>query len=327
MSAGARQEMLLQPPRWRSLRRAMVVRGRLLGAFCCLMTLGLPSCWAANSAESNSGDGQVTGDRSWSLRLPADDKIVFNGALNSDGAGVSSPSILYPAPNVGGFIAAVITHALIVESQKTRQIKKAQEDADKVLDPYQSILSLITYQQLARPWVEKMQPGSGRRLVGATESPRSDEWLIDATPVFLMAQDRRTLNLDNLVSIRAPGAPENIGLQYLVRVISPVVESEDPAGAWLADAGKKLNEVSVWLFSESLNIATRMAIEGTDKNDQPFQTIRYLEGTTEKMERAQLISAHCGRLLIKTLRGSLMSVPVKASTSPGSSGEMACANG
>ena len=102
----------------------MVGQGKVLGAFCCVMTLGLSSCWAAKSAESDYGDGQVIGDRSWSLRLPADDKIVFNGALNSDGGVVSSPSILYPAPNVGGFIAAVITHALIVESQKTRPESK-----------------------------------------------------------------------------------------------------------------------------------------------------------------------------------------------------------
>ncbi len=306
--------------------RAIAELGNVLGAFCCVMTFGLSSCWAANSTETDSGLRQVAA-RNWSLKLPADDKLVFSGALNSDGAGVNSPSILYPAPSVGGFIAAVITHALIVESQKSRQQKKAQEDADKVLDPYQSILSLITYPQLARPWVEKIQPGSGRSLINATESPRSDAWLIEATPVFLMAQDRRTLSLDNLVSMRAPGTTENTGLQYRVRVISPVVEGEDPAGAWSADAGKKLTEVSAWLFSESLNIATHMAIEGSDKNDQPFQTIRYLEGTTEKMERAQLISARCGRMLIKTLRGSLMSVPVKASTPPGSGGEVACANG
>ncbi len=297
------------------------------GAFCCVMTLGLGACWAANSTESDSGVGQTTGDRNWSLRLPADDKLMFSGALNSEGWNVHSPSIMYPAPNVGGFVVAVITHGLIVESQKSRQLKKAQEDADKVLEPYQSTLSLISYQQLARPWVEKTQPTFSRRLVGVTESPRSDEWLIEATPVFLMAQDKRTLSLDNLVSMRAPGATEKTGLQYRIRVISPAVENEDTAAAWSADAGKKLNEVSAWLFSESLNIATRMAVEGSDKNDQPFQTIRYLEGTTEKMERAQLISERCGRLLIKTLRGSLMSVPVKTSTPPGRSTEAACANG
>ena len=326
MSAGAREKILPQLTHCGNPIQAIVELGKVLGAFCCVLTLGLSSCWAATSTESDSGVGQVAA-RSWSLKLPADDKLVFSGALNSDGAGVNSPSILYPAPSVGGFIAAVITHGLIVESQKIRQQKKAQEDADKVLDPYQSILSLITYPQLARPWVEKMQPGSGRRLVSATESPQSDAWLIEATPVFLMAQDRRTLSLDSLVSMRAPGTTENTGLQYRIRVISPVVESEDSAGAWSSDAGKKLNEVSAWLFSESLNIATQMAIEGTDKNDRPFQTIRYLEGTTEKMERAQLISAHCGRLLIKTLRGSLMSVPAKTSMPPVSSGEMVCANG
>jgi hypothetical protein len=70
-----------------------------------------------------------------------------------------------------------------------------------------------------------------------------------------------------------------------------------------------------------------MANNGASNNDQPFRTIRYLEGTAEKMERAQLINEHCGRLLIKTLRGSLMSVPAKASAPRGSSADMTCGNG
>lgn len=69
--------------------------------------------------------------------------------------------------------------------------------------------------------------------------------------------------------------------------------------------------------------AMKVAIDGSN-TDQPFRTIRYVEGTAEKMERAQLVSEHCGRLVIKTLRGSLMSVPVKASASTGGNGNGVC---
>lgn len=316
--------MSLQPLRCGRGGRVTVRMGKALAAYCCVMALGLASCWAADSTESAPGVWDATSERSWSLKLPDDGKVVFSGALDYAGGSAGSSFMPYPAPNAVAFVAAVVTHGLIVDSQKNSQRKKAQEYADKVLDPYQSILGTVSYQQLARLWAEDLQPGARRKLVGTTDSPGSDDWLIEATPVFLMAQDRRTLTLDALISIRAPSATEN-AYQNRIRVISPAVGNEDPAGAWAAEEGKKLKEVSAWLLSESLNIAMRTAIDGSSNNDQPFRTIRYLEGTAEKMERAQLVSEHCGRLVIKTLRGSLMSVPVKASTTTGSNGgEMAC---
>jgi hypothetical protein len=305
----------------------MIRVGKALGALSCLATLVLSPCWSAASADPDPGAGGATNVRDWSLKLPEDDKVAFSGALDHEGASVGSHSMLYPAPNAVGFIAAVITHGVIVESQKSRQRKQAQESADRVLDPYRSILGTVSYRELARAWADTTLPGSSRKLIGAAESPGSGEWLVRVAPLFVMAQDRRTLSIDALVSINAPGATGDAAYQSRIHVISAPAESEDPAGVWTADEGKKLKEVSTWLFSESLNIAMRMMFDATGKNDQPFRTIRYLEGTAEKMERAQLISEHCGRVLIKTLRGALMSVPVKPATPPGGSAEMACGNG
>ncbi|MDP2028066.1 MAG: hypothetical protein Q8K12_00295 [Thiobacillus sp.] len=281
------------------------------------MTLGLNACLADEPVGAERADGQVTLGRSWTLKLPTDDRVAFSGALDFEGASVNPGFMMYPAPNPGVFLASVISHALIVGAQKSSQREQAQESADKVLDPYQPILSTVSYQELARRWIDGMLPGSSRKLIGAAESPGRDEWLIETTPVFLMAQDQRTLSLDAVVSIRAPGAPASAGSQSHIRVIAPAEESADLAATWAADQGKKLKEVSAWLFSESLNIAMSAAIDGTGQTGQPVRTIRYLEGTTEKMERAQLISERYGRLLIKTLRGSLMSVPVKVSTATG----------
>ena len=289
--------------------------GTLLGVVGCVMTLGLNACLAAEAV-----GGQATRGRSWTLKLPTDDRVVFSGALDFQGARVNSGSMMYPAPNPGVFLASVITHALIVGVQKNSQREKAQVSADQVLDPYQSILSAVSYQELAHRWVDGMLPGSSRKLIGAAESPGRDEWLIETTPVFLMAQDQRTLSLDAVVSIRAPGAPASAGSESHIRVIAPVEESTDIATTWAANQGKKLKEVSAWLLSESLNIAMNAAIDGSGQTGQPVRTVRYIEGTTEKMERAQLISERDGRLLIKTLRGSLMSVPVKVSIATGDNG-------
>ena len=269
----------------------------------------------------------ATSGYSWSLRLPDDGKVAFNGALDHGGASVGSPSMLYPAPNAAGFIAAVITHGLIVESQKNTQRKKAQENADRVLDPYRSLLDVVTYEELARAWGERMPQEGARKLIGPSEAPAIGEWLIEAKPVFTMAQDQRTLRLDAAITIRAPDAADSAASQYHILVISPAVSSESLTEAWTASEGKALREASAWLFSESVEIAMRATTDNVEMADRPFRTIRYLEGQTEKMERAQLISEHCGRAIIKTLRGALMSVQLKAPTQNAIDGQASCTQG
>jgi len=299
--------------------------GNVLLVFGCAMTLGCAASLADEIVRPAQGDAQVSSGRTWALKLPEEDKVEFHGELDFDGVSVGTNSMLYPAPNVAGFLAAVITHGVLVESQKNSQRRKAQESANKVLEPYQRILDAYTYRQLVQPWLDQAVPGSSKKLIGNPESPGSDDWLIETVPVFLMAQDQRTIILDNLVSIHAPGMAGAPGRSSHIRVISPAETDKEPAGTWTADEGKRLKEVSAWLFSESLKIAMNMMQDGPGDEGRPFRTIRYLEGSAEKMERAQLISEQCGRLLIKTLRGTLMSVPVKVPTpATGNTPEMMC---
>lgn len=303
--------------------REMVWTGRTFVASCCVAALVFGSCQAADPVEPDSGAVAASG-HSWSLKLPDDGKVAFSGALDHGGASVGSPSMLYPAPNAAGFIVAVITHGLIVESQKNTQRKKAQENADRVLDPYRPLLDVITYQELARAWGERMPQGRARKLIGPSQAPATGEWLIEAKPAFTMAQDQRTLRLDAAITIRAPDSATS---QYHLQVISPAVERESPIEAWTEGEGKALRDASAWLFAESLDIAMRAATHGVDVADRPFRTVRYLEGKTEKMERAQLISEHCGRAIIKTLRGALMSVQLKAPTPNAIDPQVSCTQG
>jgi hypothetical protein len=298
---------------------------RILVFCCCLIDIGLAACEASEIAGTKPAAGQAAMGRNWSLKLPKIDKVVFSGALDYDGASVDTNSMLYPAPNAAAFLVSVVTHGLIVESQKDNQRKKAQEQADEVLEPYRLILDTFTFSQLAQPWLDGSLPATGRKLVVDGESPEGGDWSIESVPVFLMAQNQKALILDNLVSIRAPNANEDTLQQTRIRVISHAEENPDPAAIWTADQGRKLKEVSAWLFSESMNIALNDASHNAGNHDHPFKTIRYLEGGTNKMERAQVIDDRCDRLVIRTLRGSFMSVPVKPSLSgKGSSPETRC---
>ena len=250
----------------------------------------------------------IDNDSNWSLRLPKDDIVVYKGVVSFDAAGVGSAPILYPAPNAVGLLAAVITHGLIVESSKKAQKDKLQEAADQVLSPYQAVLSNYKHKELMQRGLEKTSTGGGKRLVEFSDRPDSD-WFIESAPTFSITQDQSVIILDNAISIYARDAAAPPAFQNSVRVISQAKVDTDLARFWTADQGEKLKEESAALFAESLDIALREVAGGSAQNSNAFKTIRYVEGSTEKMERAQIISERCNRVVIKTLRGSLMSVP------------------
>ena len=146
-----------------------------------------------------------------------------------------------------------------------------------------------------------------------------------------MTQDRRALVLDNVVHIFSPGSTTGAYAQT-VRVISaplpeptPRTETTEPTrtaedetvSLWLAMQGHRLTDESAALFAESLEIALEESLKSAIGDKTPHQTFRYAEGGSERMERAQLVSERCGRRLIRTLRGWLMSIPVAGAGSEG----------
>jgi len=84
----------------------------------------------------------------------------------------------------------------------------------------------------------------------------------------------------------------------------------------MAEKGAKMKEESASLFARSVDIAlSEVARSGAD-DAAPYKTVRYQQGSIEKMERAKVINEGCNRMLIKTLRGTFMSVPVKSVNAP-----------
>lgn len=221
--------------------------------------------------------------------------------------------MVYPAPNAIGFVAAVITHGLMNQSVRNSEKNKLQEDADKVLRPYQPALLSYSHKQLMQRGLEKMPVGGGKKLVGHTETAGSD-WTIESTPVFLMTQDQSAIILENSISIFAPGRKSDAVYHNPIRVVSQPKHETDLEGYWTAENGKRLKEESSSLFAESVEIALREALNMENTNNNAHKTFRYLEGNVEKMERGQLISERCDRVVIKTLRGQPMSIPSRRDT-------------
>lgn len=244
----------------------------------------------------------------WNIRLSQNDIVVYRGVASFDGAGTNSSSFLYPAPSTGGFLAAVITHGFLVDSAKKEQKDQIQTTADKVLLPYKTVLDAFSLRDLMRRAAGKTLSGGNVRLID-NSADHSREMVIESIPVFSLTQDQTAIVLDNTIIIRMPANSPAASYQNTVRVISTAKEVTDPTTFWTENNGEKLKDESARLVAASLDIAFRDAANSAGSADISFQTIRYREGSTEKIERAQVLSSYCDQLLIRTLRGILMLVP------------------
>jgi hypothetical protein len=222
---------------------------------------------------------------------------------------------MYPAPSVAGFVAALITHGLILESQKDSQKQALQETANKVLMPYQPVLGVYKYAELMQAALDKT-PWTGAKTLVGPAPVRGAGWVVESLPLYSMTQDQRALVLDNIVSVYAPGETAKPFYQSTIRVISQPRAEQDVEAFWKDNAGAALKAESTSLLAHSLTLALHETGKPAAGDTPAFRTVRYREGEAEKMERAQVLNQACRRQVIKTLRGWLMSIPSPSATDP-----------
>lgn len=244
----------------------------------------------------------ISKDSNLSLRLPAEEKILYKGAVSSDF--VAS-------------VARITGHGIFLNSDtplykyvENGVRNKLQEAADKELFPYQTVLASYNHRELMQSALEMTPAGGRKRLVGFSETP-GDDWFIESMPIFSFSPDQRAIILENNISIYPPGNWTAAVYKNIVKVVSQPKSETDIVSFWTTDNGKKLKEESAGLFAESLGIALSEAANMANQNNNAHKTFRYFEGSTERMERGQLISEHCDRVVIKTLRGTPMSIPTR----------------
>lgn len=244
----------------------------------------------------------------WSLEVPMDTRVPFGGVANFDSSGSSAGTMLYPAPNAVGLLAAVLTHAAVEKSSRSSQKTKIQKEADKVLDPYQPVLHDFLTGTLLGRGASLATVGTGREAV-LEERDDHQGWWVRVAPEYSMTQDQTTLVLDNVVEIYGPNERKRASYTNTIRVIATARQEQDIQSYWMREHGTPLIEESAELLAASLDIA--IADASRAKGQQQYETVRYMEGREERMERGQTLAEQCGRVLLRTLRGTLMSVPVK----------------
>ncbi|CAN7188618.1 hypothetical protein LJR084_000499 [Variovorax sp. LjRoot84] len=160
-------------------------------------------------------------------------------------------------------------------------------------------------------------PGDGRSVSQAEPagSPIGAEWQVESVPLFALTQDQSALVLENAIIVRKSGAPEPAAYQSIVKVVSKPIDDPEPVGYWSAENGKRLRQEAGGLLHESIDLAVSVAARGLPETSTLHKTYRYTEGKIEKMERAALVVDRCARIVLRTLRDTLLSVPGDAKSS------------
>lgn len=242
------------------------------------------------------------------LRGPIAEPITFHGALNFDKAGGGPGAMLYPAPGLAGMLVAVATHAAISGGMRESEKQKMRDEADKVLLPYQPALDNYKHQELMLAAFAEMKTAGDKRLVAAAGPCAQGDAVVEGLPSFYMTQDQRALILENAISIQGEGAAKPY--EKLIRIISPARDEQAGVAAWFTARNNTLRKASARMYAQSLDIALADA-KTVGEHAEPFRTVRYDEGGVERMERAQVVSDECGQMVLRTLRGNLISVPRK----------------
>lgn len=243
-------------------------------------------------------------DAPWSLQLPEDGPVPYRGIANLDQAGShASTQVMYPGGHVAVFLGAILVHGAVVEAEKDKQKQKLQQGADAQVAAQRDALASFTRRDLMQAALVHMP---GHVLLGPSES--AGGWVVSASPSFSVTADRRALVLDNTVSVFAPENMAKPAYTRAVRVVSRPREEADVAAFWDNGAASARLESSQ-MVAHSLKLALDQRRGAEDP--APFRTLRYPEGGLEKVERAQPLQRLCQRLVLRTLRGSLLSVPAQ----------------
>ncbi len=258
------------------------------------------------------------GAGSLAIVLPSQDAAQFRGAFNYERAQAGPSPMMYPGGlGVLGFFVGVATHAAIVGGVREKQRSAAEAAGEAALQAYRPVLEGITNSALMRESLHSSHMAQVPELVSSDAKPSVD-WLMQIAPVFWFSTDQRAIVLEADIAV-VKGEPAKAKWRQRVWLVSRPLPAEDlPSEAWITADGERLKRTTAGLLSMAYELAMSQVLQD-DAGDgaAPQRTIRYWEGGLQQIERAQVLAQDdCGRVLIKTLREELMSVPTKLGKEP-----------
>jgi hypothetical protein len=240
--------------------------------------------------------------------------VSFAALPNDDTVAGQPGDMMYYGPPVAALVG-VFAHGVIESHMQAKEKKNKNSLSDVVLAPYRASLSHFTHAELMRRALDALGTQGAKSLVQISERPGAG-WLIECSPEFFITQDARALVLRNSIVIRGPAAESPAAFKNVVEVVGEArgLVGRDSENTWMMEDGALLKSASVDLFRDSLTLALSEQRGDFAVHAAAFHTVRYTRGGAEKMERAQILRETSQRVVLKTLRGWIMSVPAAAET-------------
>ncbi len=233
------------------------------------------------------------------LRWPSGPPLAWSGMLADEPPGATG-AMLYPAPNAGGLLVAILTHSLLVSGSRESERATRQAAADELVTPYREVINSLNADHLTQ--------GLKARLA-APLAARKVPLVVQLEPHFHVASDHRAIVLNNRIRIQEDGAGHAV-FDGIVQVVSSPQAEQDPVKQWLDADARNLREEIVAMLSHGVELALQI---GKAAPNAPARTQRYAFGNEVRMERGQPLASGCGRIVLFTLRDSWMSVPLTSS--------------
>lgn len=266
----------------------------------------------------------VFDDKSLNISFDSKQPVTFVGKKSLDASGLSVAPIMYPADTAGLFLVSILTHAAVSGGAQKAKLNREQEEANKVLEPYNPYIADINEEFLAQSThslgastvVQHMQ-----FLLGDAHLDTS-RWQVNVVPVFAMTQNQSSFLIYNKLTFvdrsLTPKDKKKIKKikkgqinpnEKLVVIVSDPVLTDNNADFWLRENAKRFNESIRNLYVESFHLGIARHFGGLQNADPKQVTIKYLENGVKKIERGYVISQTCKRTVFESLAGEIKSVP------------------
>lgn len=250
--------------------------------------------------------------------------ITFVGKKSLAVNGGTAGNMMYPGDTAGVFLVSILTHAAISSAAEKARLKKEQEEANKILEPYSRYISAIDTNFL---WDEDQLALNGQleKYSFLFSEQQSDEsrWQLDVVPVFAMTQSQQSFLLYNKMTFfdrsflnpknkKRPkklkkGAPNPN--EKIVVIVSDPLPEVDAADFWLKEDAAQFNATVKAMYMEAFELGVSRQFGELNAAQSKQITVRYLEDGVKKIERGYVISQTCERTIFESLTGELKSVP------------------
>jgi hypothetical protein len=259
-------------------------------------------CMLLQSSFAQQSDSKLIG-----IRSSASGRVVFSGVANSDVA-AGAGGMLY-GPGLIGAVATLALQGIFTSAAQNAQKTQLQVEADKVLLPYVGALEKFEYPDLMEQSVKDLSS----KIRFAKDGARSDkEWMLDVMPSFRITQDQSAFMVESIVSFYSPSnnVVEKPDHRSIVRVWSTPELGADTTALWAENDAGRIKELTANLTKQSIEIALNDWSQKEKKDKLEHTSVRFMQGKIQNIERAQVLDQQCDRILMRTLRNQLVSVPL-----------------